>query len=476
MGSEPSMLHIYNTLSRCKQPFAPIDAENVRMYVCGMTVYDYCHLGHARVLIVFDTVYRHLCALGYPVTYVRNVTDIDDKIIQRAQENDEDFRQLTERFTAAMHEDCTALSVLPPSVEPRATETIAEIIALVETLIDKGHAYWADNGDVYYAVESFADYGALSGNQLSDLRVGQRVAVDPHKRDPLDFVLWKSAKPSEPSWPSPWGEGRPGWHIECSAMSTLHLGDHFDIHGGGKDLQFPHHECEIAQSRAASGADFANYWMHNGFVRVDDEKMSKSLGNFFTIREIMQHYRGEEIRFFVLNSHYRSPLNYSQTQLDTARASLDRLYTALRNADVLADTESEAEPDAAFGDHHLTHFERAMNDDFNTPEALVVLFELAREINIAHERGDAARARALARMLRALAKRLGLLAATPETWLREAVGAPGIAESEIEEMLAARALARQNRDWAKSDQIRDALKARGVVVEDRAGETSWRRA
>ena len=463
-----NMLHIYNTLTRQKESFKPIDPNNVRMYVCGMTVYDYCHLGHARVLIVFDAVYRHLQALGYPVTYVRNVTDIDDKIIQRANENEEDFRQLTTRFTAAMHEDCDALSVLPPSIEPLATETIDEIIQMVQLLISKGHAYKADNGDVYYAVESFEHYGNLSGNDLSELRAGERVAVDEFKRDPLDFVLWKAAKPDEPSWPSPWGDGRPGWHIECSAMSTVHLGNHFDIHGGGKDLQFPHHECEIAQSEAATGEKFANYWMHNGFVRVDEEKMSKSLGNFFTIREVMKAYQGEEIRLFVLSSHYRSPLNYSTAQLDSARAGLNRLYTALG----AATADSDGAIDGDYGDR----FERVMNDDFNTPEAIALLFELAREINVSVDKNDELKAQKLANTLKVLGGRLGILQQTPERWVQSGSADLDISEADIESMIALRQQARADKNWAESDRIRDELKAQGVALEDKGGTTVWRRA
>ena len=457
------MLHIYNSLSRQKEEFVPIDPSHVRMYVCGMTVYDYCHLGHARVLIVFDVVYRHLAALGYTVTYVRNVTDIDDKIIQRANENGEDFRVLTRRFTQAMREDCEALSVLSPQVEPLATETIDEIINMVETLIEKGHAYRASNNDVYYSVASFPQYGALSGNGLDDLRAGERVAVDEFKRDPRDFVLWKSSKPDEPCWPSPWGDGRPGWHIECSAMSTLHLGNHFDIHGGGKDLQFPHHECEIAQSEAATGQKFANYWMHNGFVRIDGEKMSKSLGNFFTIRSLMQQYQGEEIRLFVLSSHYRSPLSYSTAQLDSARAGLNRLYTALRGECSAADMEGS----------FFDRFEASMNDDFNTAEAVAVLFDLARVINVEH--ADVERASRLRYTLRLLGGRLGLLQADPEVWLRSSTLELDINESEIDAMISQRALARQNKDWVESDRLRDALKSHGVVLEDTGGNTNWRR-
>ncbi|MEM7207093.1 MAG: cysteine--tRNA ligase [Pseudomonadota bacterium] len=460
------MLSIYNSLTRQKEVFTPIDPQNVRMYVCGMTVYDYCHLGHARVLVVFDAVYRHLKALGYPVTYVRNVTDIDDKIIQRANENGEEFRTLTQRFTHHMHEDCEALGVLPPDVEPLATETIAPIIEMIESLEKSGHAYKADNNDVYFSVEAYSPYGALSGNDLNELRAGERVAVDEFKRDPLDFVLWKAAKPGEPKWPSPWGDGRPGWHIECSAMSTQHLGNHFDIHGGGKDLQFPHHECEIAQSEAATGEKFVNYWMHNGFVRVDEEKMSKSLGNFFTIRDIMKEYRGEEIRLFMLSSHYRSPLNYSTAQLDNARNGLNRLYTALRDLDTSTGNINEG---------YRERFDNVMNDDFNTAEATAVLFELARELNLSRESGEITRVDELASTLRNLGERLGLLQDDPEEWLRGGSTALSISEEMIEQMINERTVARSNKDWAESDRIRDELKAHGVVLEDKAGATTWRR-
>jgi cysteinyl-tRNA synthetase len=327
------MLKIYNSLSKQKETFTPIDPGKVRMYVCGMTVYDYCHVGHARVLVVFDVVYRYLRYLGLDVTYVRNITDIDDKIIKRALENGEEFQRLTERFIEAMHEDAEAIGVLPPDLEPRATDNIDEILAMIDTLQKKGMAYQAGNGDVYYSVKAFPDYGKLSHKKLEDLQAGSRVEVDEAKQDPLDFVLWKPAKPDEPFWDSPWGRGRPGWHIECSAMSTRFLGNHFDIHGGGLDLQFPHHENEIAQSEGCTGEHFVNYWMHNGFVRINEEKMSKSLGNFFTLREVLERYQGEEIRAFILSSHYRSPLNYSDEQLDHARQALTRLYTALRGLD-----------------------------------------------------------------------------------------------------------------------------------------------
>jgi len=461
------MLQIFNSLTRSKETFTPIEPGKVRMYVCGMTVYDYCHLGHARVLVVFDIVYRYLQALGLEVTYVRNVTDIDDKIIKRANENGELIGALTGRFIEAMHEDAAALGVLPPTHEPRATDNIDAIIAMIETLIEKGYAYVAANGDVYYDVHRFEAYGRLSGKRLEDLRAGARVEVGEIKRDPLDFVLWKAAKPDEPSWPSPWGEGRPGWHIECSAMSTQLLGNHFDIHGGGQDLQFPHHENEIAQSEACTGEHFVNYWMHNGFVRINEEKMSKSLGNFFTVREILERYRPEEVRYFILTSHYRSPLNYADAQLDNARSALTRLYTALRGLPAAAPAELPAVRE---------RFHAAMQDDFNTPEALAVLFDLAREVNRAREAGDETAAAAVGALLRELGGLLGLLGDTPEAYLRGAAGtAGGLADAEIEALIEARNAARTRRDWAEADRVRDELKAAGVVLEDGAGGTTWRR-
>ncbi|MFW6258638.1 MAG: cysteine--tRNA ligase, partial [Halochromatium sp.] len=405
------MLQIHNSLTRRKAPFQPIEPGKVRMYVCGMTVYDYCHLGHARVLVVFDVIYRWLMRSGYEVTYVRNITDIDDKILARAAANEEAFTALTERFIGAMHEDAAALGVLPPTDEPRATAHIDEIVAMIQRLIDNGHAYVAANGDVYYAVASFPGYGRLSGKDPSDLRAGARVEVGEAKRDPLDFALWKAAKPGEPAWSAPWGEGRPGWHIECSAMSTCRLGNHFDLHGGGADLQFPHHENEIAQSEGATGEPFVNVWIHNGFVRINDEKMSKSLGNFFTVREILARYQAEEVRYFILSSHYRSPLNYDDSQLDGARAALTRLYTALRGLPAVEERvgervgeragervgksagEAAQEPAGATAggaiggtiggtrEQARARFAAAMDDDFNTPEARAVLFDLAREIN-----------------------------------------------------------------------------------------------
>ena len=459
------MIQIYNTLSRQKEALTPLIPGQVRMYVCGMTVYDYCHIGHARVMVVFDVVNRYLRASGYDVTYVRNITDIDDKIINRAVENGEPIDALTARFIQAMHEDAAALNTLPPDLEPRATDNIDAITRMIGELIDKGHAYAASNGDVYFAVGSFEQYGQLSGRQLEDMRAGERVEVDPNKRDPMDFVLWKSAKPGEPAWDSPWGDVRPGWHIECSAMSTQCLGNHFDIHGGGRDLQFPHHENEIAQSECATGETFVNVWMHNGFVRINDEKMSKSLGNFFTIRDVMQNYRGEEIRFFMLGSHYRSPLNYSLAQLDQARAGLTRLYTALR--DVPATGEGQVD------ESWLNRFREVMDDDFNTAEALAVLFELAGEVNKACDDDR----QKLANTLRALGEMLGVLQQDPAAFLRGAPGSAsaGPADEEIEALIAQRAAARANKDFAESDRIRDLLAEHGIVLEDKSGQTTWRR-
>ncbi len=463
------MLKLFNSLSRRKQTFVPIEPGKVRMYVCGMTVYDYCHLGHARVLVVFDVIVRHLRELGFEVTYVRNITDIDDKIIARAAENGEDIQALTARFIQAMHEDADALGVLRPDAEPRATESMSDILDMIGTLVDKGFAYRADNGDVYYAVDKFAGYGRLSGKRVDELRAGARVDVDNAKRDPLDFVLWKAAKTGEPSWPSAWGPGRPGWHIECSAMSTDCLGAHFDIHGGGMDLQFPHHENEIAQSEAATGEHLVNYWLHNGFVQVDEEKMSKSLGNFFTVREILQRYQPEEIRCFILASHYRSPLNYSDDNLDKARAALQRLYTALRGG-----VTASATPDD--GDYRR-RFQAAMDDDFNTPEALAVLFDLARAVNRARERNPSAGA-ALAAELRLLGARLGLLQNDPEQYLRAQAGSDAGApdDGRIESLVRQRDEARARRDFAEADRIRRALSDLGIVLEDAAGGTQWRRA
>ena len=454
------MLHIFNTLSRAKESFVPLVPGRVRMYVCGMTVYDLCHLGHARVFVVFDMVTRWLRASDYQVEYVRNITDIDDKIIKRAAERDEPPAALTERFIAEMHADERALGVLPPDHEPRATQYVAQMLALIGMLEKNGLAYPAPNGDVYYSVRSFASYGRLSGKSLDELRAGERVEVDPNKRDPMDFVLWKAAKPGEPAWASPWGPGRPGWHIECSAMSAELLGRQFDIHGGGQDLQFPHHENEIAQSEGAHGCTFVNYWMHNGFVRVDNEKMSKSLGNFFTIREVLDKYDAEVVRFFILRAHYRSPLNYSDAHLDDARGALTRLYTALKDA-------PEAVGPVDWTQSAAERFKAAMDDDFNTPEAIAVLFELAGEAN----RGDTG----AAGQLRALGGVLGLLQRPADGFLKAGAGEGGMEETEIDALIAARLAARQARDFKESDRIRDVLKAAGIVLEDGAGGTTWRR-
>jgi len=431
------------------------------MYVCGMTVYDFCHLGHARVLVVFDIVRRWLQSRGYKVKYVRNITDIDDKIIKRALENGEPVERLTGRFIAAMDEDAQALGVGKPDFEPRATANIPQMLNLIGALIDKGLAYRADSGDVYYSVRKFDGYGKLSGKSLEQLRAGERVDVDSNKQDALDFVLWKAAKPDEPAWDSPWGKGRPGWHIECSAMSERFLGAHFDIHGGGQDLQFPHHENEIAQSEGAHGHAFVNYWIHNGFVRVDSEKMSKSLGNFFTVREILAKYDPEVVRFFILRAHYRSPLNYSDQHLDDARQGLTRLYTSLRDIDV-GDVQS-----IDWSQGHAKRFSEAMDDDFNTPEAVSVLFELANEVNRSGSVEHAG-------LLRALAGIVGLLGREPGEFLQAGDGGAVSAE-EIERSIEARNAARKGRNFSEADRIRDALLAQGVTLEDGPGVTTWRR-
>ncbi len=453
------MLTIYNTLARSKQPFVPIRPGKVRMYVCGMTVYDYCHLGHARVMVVFDVVRRWLRARGYAVTYVRNITDIDDKIIRRAVENRETIGELAARFIRFMDEDAAALGIEKPDHEPRATQFVPQMLALIERLEAKGLAYRATDGDVNFAVRKFPGYGRLSGKSLDELRAGERVEVGGAKDDPLDFVLWKRAKPGEPSWTSPWGAGRPGWHIECSAMSCAVLGEHFDIHGGGQDLQFPHHENELAQSEGASGGRFVNVWMHNGFVRVDEEKMSKSLGNFFTIREILALFDPEVVRFFIVRAHYRSPLNYSDVHMHDARGALTRLYTALKGADV-----DEAEVD--WKEPHAQRFEQAMDDDFGTPEAVAVLFELANEIN----RGRSE----LAPQLRALGKILGVLQRDPKEFLQGRL-AGRLDEAEIERRIAERAALKRAKDYGGADRVRAALLEAGVILEDSAAGTSWRR-
>ncbi|MEX0430064.1 cysteine--tRNA ligase [Spiribacter insolitus] len=461
------MLEIHNSLSGAKEPFRPMDPPRVSLYVCGMTVYDYCHLGHARAMVVFDMVVRYLRESGYRVHYVRNITDIDDKIIRRASELGESIDSLTARFIEAMHEDADALGCLRPDEEPRATGHIGEIIAMIERLIERGYAYAAD-GDVYYAVSCFPDYGALSGKRLDELRAGSRIEPGEHKRDPADFVLWKAARPDEPSWPSPWGDGRPGWHIECSAMSTHCLGHHFDIHGGGLDLKFPHHENEIAQSEAATGEHFVNYWMHNGHVRIDDEKMAKSLGNFTTVRDVLAAHDPETVRHFLLSSHYRSPLNYTADALAQARAGMERLYTALRG---LPEHVEPGAPGAAFSER----FYVAMDDDFNTPLALSVLFDLARELNRARQSADMERAGSLGATLRGLGAVLGLLGQSPDAYLQSG-GRTDAADAErIGALVAERAAARDARDFARADAIRDQLLAEGVILEDKADGTIWRR-
>ncbi len=448
------MLKIYNSLSRDKQTFTPIEAGKVRMYVCGMTVYDFCHLGHARVMVIFDMVARWLRASNYEVTYVRNITDIDDKIIKRANENNETIDVLTQRFIDAMDEDSAKLGIIRPDIEPRATQYIQSMLDMISKLIEQGHAYHAANGDVFYSVRSFADYGKLSGKSLDDLRAGERVEVDTFKQDPLDFVLWKSVKPNEPNWDSPWGKGRPGWHIECSAMSSSLLGKHFDIHGGGQDLQFPHHENEIAQSEATHNCQMANYWMHNGFVRVDDEKMSKSLGNFFTIRTVLEKYDAEVVRFFILRAHYRSPLNYSDQHLDDAKASLTRLYTALRGREVSTNTVDWNHPQAK-------RFKEAMDDDFNTSEAMAVLFDLAKI------KTDEAIS-----LLKNLGAVMGLLQRDADEFMQGETSEV----LDVDAMILARIEAKKAKNFAEADRIRKELADAGIILEDTPQGTTWRRA
>ena len=452
-------LRIYNTLSRALEDFSPLEPSHVRMYVCGMTIYDLCHIGHARMMMAFDVVQRWLKASGMRVTYVRNITDIDDKIIKRALERGITIRQLTDEMIAAMHQDIGALGIEPPSVEPRATEYVPQMLSLIGQLEGKGLAYRASNGDVNYSVRKFAGYGKLSGKSLDELRAGERVAVQDGKEDPLDFVLWKSAKADEPEdakWASEFGTGRPGWHIECSAMSCATLGETFDIHGGGADLQFPHHENEIAQSEGATGKPLAKFWVHNGFVRVDNEKMSKSLGNFFTIRDVLKEYDAETVRFFVVRSHYRSPLNYSDLHLDDARAALKRLYTALSLVAPQPVVIDWAQP-------HAARFKAAMDEDFGTPEAVAVLFELAGEVN----RGKSPE---VAGLLKALGAHLGLLQDDPEAFLKAGAGLDAAA---IEAQIAARAAAKAAKNFAEADRIRGELLAQGIVLKDSAAGTTW---
>ncbi|HET9108924.1 MAG TPA: cysteine--tRNA ligase [Steroidobacteraceae bacterium] len=476
------MIRIHNSLTGEKQPLETLEPGEVRMYVCGMTVYDLIHIGHARMLIAFDVVNRYLRHRGYRVTYVQNITDIDDKIIRRAAEKGEPIGVLTERFIEALHEDSAALGVMRPDHEPRATQYLPAIIDMIGKLLERGYAYLAANGDVMYAVAKFQGYGRLSGKRLADLRAGARVEVDEAKRDPLDFVLWKHAKPGEPAWDSPWGSGRPGWHIECSAMSVALLGPHFDIHGGGLDLKFPHHENEIAQSCAATGDRFAEIWMHNGFVNIDNEKMSKSLGNFFTVREVLGKAvrHPDVLRYFMLSSHYRGPINYSLEQLEQADAALGRIMTGLRDL-------PEAAPAAPAGSDYTARFQEAMDDDFNTPEAVAVLQTLTREINSARDAGNAARAAMLGALLRSLAGVLGLTV-TPKEWFSlgtkrpsgsGASAATGVAltDEDIARRIEARLAARKAKSWTEADRIRDELARAGIVLEDKPGGTTvWRRA
>ena len=457
-------LTLFNTLTREKETFTPREAGRVGMYVCGVTTYDLCHIGHARTYVAFDVVVRYLRKIGYDVTYVRNITDLDDKIIKRAAENGEPFDALTQRYIDEMHRDFAALNLLEPDVEPRVTQHMDDIIRMIESLVTQGYAYQADNGDVLFDVSTFDDYGRLSRQNLEQLQAGARVDVEASKLDPLDFVLWKKAKAGEPSWHSPWGEGRPGWHIECSAMNKAHLGETFDIHGGGSDLTFPHHENEIAQSCCANQTNYVNYWMHSGMVQVDDVKMSKSLGNFFTIRDVLNAYDAETVRYFLLSSHYRSQLNYTQDNLEQAHAALERLYTALRGL-------TPEQPDENLRLPYWNQFTDAMNDDFNAPEAMSVLFELVREINKARD-NDVVRAAQLAHVLVELADVLGLLQQSPESFLQ------GGADDEvalIEALIAQRNKARAEKDWAAADEARDRLTEMGIVLEDGANGTQWRR-
>ncbi|EGM77483.1 cysteinyl-tRNA synthetase [Rheinheimera sp. A13L] len=458
------MLQIFNTLTRKKESFVPLVPGKVSMYVCGITIYDFCHVGHARTYVAFDVMNRYLRFSGYDVTYVRNITDVDDKIIKRANENGESCDALTARYTVAMHDDFKALGLMPADIEPRVTTHMAEIIELIETLVAKGYAYIASDGDVLFDVSKYEAYGQLSQQNLDMLQSGARVEIDQAKDDPLDFVLWKMAKPNEPSWSSPWGEGRPGWHIECSAMSAKHLGKHFDIHGGGSDLQFPHHENEIAQSCCAHDTPYVNTWIHTGMVQVDKEKMSKSLGNFFTVKDVLADYNAEAVRYFLISSHYRSQLNYSAENLLQAHSALGRLYTALREVKPAADVD--------MNNDYVKTFSAAMDDDFNTALALPVLFELARDIN-KEKATDPAKASQLAGLLIKLGSVMGILQGDAETFLQSGTDSDDVAE--IEALIAQRNTARANKDWAAADAARDALVAKGIILEDKAGITTWRR-
>ncbi|MBH0055521.1 cysteine--tRNA ligase [Pseudoalteromonas sp. SWXJZ94C] len=459
------MVNIYNTLTRKKEQFKPMVEGKIDMYVCGITIYDYCHIGHARTFVGFDVIVRYLRHIGYDLKYVRNITDIDDKIIKRANENGESINDLTVRMTKAMHEDFDSLNMLRPDIEPTVTSHMDEIIVMVKRLIEKGHAYVAADGDVLFDVSTFEQYGALSQQDLTMLQSGSRVEVAQDKDDPLDFVLWKKAKAGEPSWSSPWGEGRPGWHIECSAMSSKHLGEHFDIHGGGSDLQFPHHENEIAQSCCANNGKYVNTWIHTGMVQVNKEKMSKSLNNFFTVREVLKAYDAESVRYFLISGHYRSQLNYSQENLDQARSSLERIYTALRDVEPV---ECNLE-----GSEYVVKFRKAMDDDFNTPEALPVLFELAKELNRVKE-SDVVQAGQLAFILRSIGNVLGVAQQSPEAFLQGGQDDDEVAT--IEALIVKRNEARASKNWAAADEARDALNALGVILEDSAGKTTWRKA
>ncbi|UKH22621.1 cysteine--tRNA ligase [Actinobacillus equuli subsp. equuli] len=459
------MLKIYNTLKREKEEFKPINPNQVGMYVCGVTVYDLCHFGHGRTFVSFDVIARYLRYLGYNLRYVRNITDVDDKIIKRALENNETCDQLVDRMIAEMHKDFDDLNILRPDVEPRATKHIPEIVAMVEKLIANGHAYVAADGDVMFDVESFKKYGALSRQNLEQLQAGARVEIKSVKKNPMDFVLWKMSKEGEPSWQSPWGNGRPGWHIECSAMNSKELGEHFDIHGGGSDLMFPHHENEIAQSCCAHGGDYVNYWLHTGMLTIDDEKMSKSLGNFFTIRTMLEKYESETLRYFFLTAHYRSLLNYSLDNLDLARSALERLYTSLRGCDLSVEV--------AGGEQYVEAFKAAMDDDFNTPGALAVLFEIAREVNKLKTE-DMAKANGLAVCLKELAAVLGLLYQDPEAFLQGDANNDEVAE--IEALIKQRNEAKAAKNWAVADEVRDKLKAMNIVLEDTPNGTTWRKA
>ena len=458
------MLKIFNTLTREKEIFKPICENHVGMYVCGVTVYDLCHIGHGRTFVSFDVIARYLRYLGYNLTYVRNITDVDDKIIKRALENKETCDELVNRMVIEMHKDFDALNVLRPDFEPRATHHIPEIIDIVEQLIKRGHAYVADNGDVMFDVESFKEYGKLSRQDLEQLQAGARIEINEIKKNPIDFVLWKMSKPDEPSWPSPWGAGRPGWHIECSAMNGKWLGNHFDIHGGGSDLMFPHHENEIAQSCCAHDGKYVNYWIHSGMIMVNKEKMSKSLGNFFTIRDVLSHYHAETVRYFLLTAHYRSQLNYSEENLNLAQQALERLYTALRG------TDKNALPFG--GENFVASFREAMDDDFNTPNALSVLFEMARELNKLKTE-DATKANGLAARLCQLGNILGLLESDPETFLQ--AGSNDVEIIQIEALIKQRNEARAAKDWATADAARNALSAMGIVLEDGPNGTTWRK-